>query len=179
MKPKASARRAKAPARIRSFKSSDHDACRGLWAELTLWHRRIYDDPTIGGSDPGAYFDSYLNKHGSKHVWVAEAEGKVVGMAGLSPGDEGPELEPLIVSEKYRGRGIGRLLSEKVIQTARKQGARMLNVRPVARNDPSIRFFHSRGFDALGHIEMFIDLIPAASQRWKGRKRIAGKDFRF
>jgi GNAT superfamily N-acetyltransferase len=113
MKRKASAGRAKVPAGVRSFKASDRDACRGLWAELTLWHRRIYDDPTICGSDPGAYFDSYLNKHGSKHIWVAEVDGKAVGMAGLIQGDEGPELEPLIVSGDHRGRGIGRLLSEK------------------------------------------------------------------
>jgi hypothetical protein len=55
----------------------------------------------------------------------------------------------------------------------------MLNVRPVARNDPAIRFFHGRGFNTLGHIEMFIDLTPATRRRWKGKKRIAGKDFRF
>jgi len=179
MKRKASMKGTQAPARIRDFEASDHDVCRGLWAELTLWHRRIYDDPTIGGSDPGAYFDSYLKKHGSNHIWVAETDGKVAGMAGLIPSNEGLELEPLIVSEDYRGRGIGRLLSEKVIQAARRQGAKMLNVRPVARNDPAIRFFHEQGFDTLGHIEMFIDLSPAARQRWKGKKRIAGKDFRF
>ena len=100
-------------------------------------------------------------------------------MAGLIPGGEGPELEPLIVSEKHRGRAIGRLLSEKVIQAAHRQGANILNVRPVARNDSAIRFFHGLWFDTLGHIEMFIDLTPAARRRWKGKKRIAGKDFRF
>jgi len=179
MKRRTSKGGAKASARIRDFKASDHDACRGLWAELTLWHRHIYDDPTIGGSDPGAHFDSYLDKHGSERIWVAEASGKVVGMAGLIPGDEGLELEPLIVTEEYKGRGIGYLLSERVIQTARKQGANLLNVRPVARNNPAIRFFHRLGFDTLGHIEMFIDLTPAARQRWKGKMRIGGKDFRF
>ena len=179
MKQKASDRRAHVPAKIRKFRASDCDSCRGLWAELAIRHREIYDDPTIGGSDPGAHFDSYLKKHGPKHIWVAEVDSKTVGMAGLIPADEGPELEPLIVSEEYRRCGIGQLLSERVIQAARKEGAKMLLVRPVARNDPAIRFFHDRGFDTLGHIEMFIDLTPTARQRWKGKKRIAGRDFRF
>jgi GNAT superfamily N-acetyltransferase len=179
MKKIASEGNAHVPARIRKFRASDRGACRGLWAELTHWHRGIYNDSTIGGPDPGVHFDSYLKKHGSKHIWVAEVGGKTVGMAGLIPGDEGPELEPLIVSEEYRRRGIGRHLSEKVIQAARKDGSKMLHVRPVARNDPAIRFFHGCGFDTLGHIEMFLDLTPASRQRWKGGIRIAGKDFRF
>jgi len=179
MKQKDSDGRAHAPNRIRRFRTSDRDACRGLWEELTLWHRQIYIDPTIGGSDPGAHFDSYLEKHGPRHIWVAEVGGKTVGMAGLISGDEGPELEPLIVSEEYRRRGLGRLLSENVIRTAREEGAKMLHVRPVARNESAIRFFHGCGFDTLGHIEMFIDLTPATHQRWKGGKRVAGKDFRF
>ena len=36
MKRRTSKGGAKASARIRDFKASDHDACRGLWAELTL-----------------------------------------------------------------------------------------------------------------------------------------------
>jgi len=179
MKQNASEGRAHVPAKIRKFRASDHDGCRGLWTELSLWHREIYDDPTIGGSDPGAYFDSYLRKHGPRHMWVAEVDGRTVGMAGLISGDEGPGLEPLIVSEEYRRSGIGRLLSERVIQAARKEGAKMLLVRPVARNDPAIRFFHDRGFDTLGHIEIFIDLTPAARQKWKDKMKIAGRDFRF
>lgn len=179
MKQKASDRRAHVSTKIRKFRASDCDSCRGLWAELTIWHREIYDDPTIGGSDPGAHFDLYLRKHGPKHIWIAEVDGKTVGMAGLISADEGPELEPLIVSEGCRKGGIGRLLSEKVIQAARKEGVKMVHVRPVARNEPAIRFFHGCGFDTLGHIEMFIDLTPPTSQKWKAKKRIAGKDFRF
>jgi len=176
---RASAGQSGVPARIRSYRKSDLDACRKLWAELTLWHRRIYDDTTIGGSDPGSHFDAYIGKNGTGRIWVALVDNVVVGMAGLISGDEGLELEPLIVNEEYRRRGIGQMLSKKVIQAAINDSARTVSVRPVARNDPAIRFFHARGFDTLGHIEMFIDLTPAARQKWKEKLRIAGRNFRF
>jgi GNAT superfamily N-acetyltransferase len=178
MRRKTQRRRAAVPAKIRHYRPADHDSCRRLWAELTTWHRRIYNDRRIGGSDPGRHFDVHLKEHGPKNVWVAEVDGEVVGMAGMIPGKEGPELEPLIVSEKCRGRGIGRQLSEIAIQAARRQGASMLVVRPVARNDTAIRFFHEAGFDTLGHIEMFIDLTPAARRGWISRETIAGKEFK-
>jgi len=179
VKPQSSAKGDKVSAVIRQYKSEDFQACRALWAELTEWHRHIYDDSTIGGSDPGSHFDVHLKEHGSEHIWVAEVDGRVIGMAGLIHRRNEAELEPLIVSEEYRHSGIGRQLVETVTRAARKEGANMLSVEPVARNDLAIRFFHDLGFDTLGHMEMFIDFSPPERQKWKGTKRIADKDFRY
>ncbi len=44
---------------------SDREACRALWRELTECHRTIYGDPSIGGDDPGLYFDEHLLAPGS------------------------------------------------------------------------------------------------------------------
>ena len=38
---------------VRGYAPADYAACRMLWAELTEHHRRIYEDPAIGGDDPG------------------------------------------------------------------------------------------------------------------------------
>jgi hypothetical protein len=46
---------------IRPYGDSDLEPCRTLWAELTRRHREIYGDPSIGGDDPGAYFDDHLD----------------------------------------------------------------------------------------------------------------------
>ncbi len=165
--------------KIRRYKPTDHESCRGIWAELTLWHRHIYEDKNIGGSDLGSHFDSHLREHGAGDIWVAEVGGRVVGMAGIIEGDEELELEPVVVSRRYRGKGIGTQLVKAIIQAARKNGRSMLSVRPVARNDPAIRFFRKMGFDTLGHVQLFIDLIPARKQKWKGRKMIAGRIFRY
>lgn len=150
-----------------------------MWADLTAWHRHIYDDTTIGGTDPGHYFDQHLKKVGRKHVWVAVGGGRIVGLAGMIPGEYEAELEPLVVSKRYRGHGTGRKLVETVIRAARREGIHSLTVSPVARNDRAIRFFHDLGFDTLGHVEMLIDFTPTPRQKWKSGMRIADKDFRF
>src|SRR6266699_7232884 len=38
---------------VRDYASADYSACRLLWVELTEHHRRIYEDPFIGGDAPG------------------------------------------------------------------------------------------------------------------------------
>ncbi len=164
---------------VRRYQSNDTDSCRGLWAELVDWHRRIYDDLGIGGSDPARHFDAHLQRVGPEHIWIAEVSGRVVGMAGLVLGKPEAELEPLIVSERYRALGVGRGLVEEVIEAARSAGVRLLKVQPVARNDSAIRFFHERGFDVLGQMELLMDLSPQASQKWKDGGRIAGKRFKL
>ena len=45
---------------VRAYESRDLDACRGLWEELTQWHRDLYQNPGIGGDDPGRFFDRHL-----------------------------------------------------------------------------------------------------------------------
>jgi GNAT superfamily N-acetyltransferase len=172
------ARRTDTPITIRPYRPEDLESCRDLWVELTEWHRHIYQSPGIGGPDPGRHFDEHLNHVGPEHVWVAEVDARVVGLAGLIPGEEEAELEPLVVSAPYRGLGIGRQLAETVIEAARTRGVGQLRVRPVARNELAIRFFHELGFDILGHIELFMDFGPVERQVWKSGERMAGRDFR-
>lgn len=173
-----SIKRAHPPVLIRGYKAGDLDACRALWLELTEWHRYIYSSPGIGGSDPGRYFDEHLERVGPEHIWVAEVEGRVVGLTGLILAQGEAELEPLIVSSSYRGMGIGKQLTLAVISAAQKQGAPQLKVRPVARNSATIQFFYSLGFNILGHIELFVDFKPPDHQVWKAGEQIAGMEFK-
>jgi hypothetical protein len=77
---------------IRTYTSADLEACRALWVELTEHHRQLYDDPTIGGEQPGLAFDAHLARVGPDRIWVAEAHGTVYGLVGLIvEGDEGEE----------------------------------------------------------------------------------------
>src|ERR1700757_14335 len=94
---------------VRDYAESDYGACRSLWAELTEYHRGIYGDPSIGGDDPGAGFDDYLAEPHRIGSWVAESRGLVIGLTGLL--DRGPsaEVEPVVVAESARHRGVGRL----------------------------------------------------------------------
>src|SRR6266568_5659081 len=68
---------------VRDYAEGDYRACRALWTELTEYHRSIYGDPSIGGDDPGAGFDGYLATSQRIGSWVAESDGRVVGLTGL------------------------------------------------------------------------------------------------
>jgi GNAT superfamily N-acetyltransferase len=163
---------------VRRYEERDRDACRGLWAQLTQWHRDLYDDQTIGGDDPGRGFDRYLEEKQPVAVWVADLDGRVVGLTGALA-LEGPryELEPIVVDAGLRGRGIGDALARAVIERARSDGMRGVDVKPVARNSDAIRFFHAHGFDALGQLELMLDLVRP--ERWRDGERLACRDFRY
>ena len=162
---------------IRPYDPSDLDACRRLWEELTEWHRSIYESPSIGGDDPGRQFDEHLGRVGPRNVWVAVVNGEVVGLAGLIVANGTAELEPVVVTERRRGQGIGRRLADAAIAQAREQGIPQLEVRPVARNGEAIRFFHRLGFDVLDQLGLLLDLSPK-KRPWRAGERVADRDFR-
>lgn len=159
---------------IRNYEAADLDECRGLWRELTDWHREIYQDATIGGEHPEIHFDRHLAAVGPGQMWVAVHDSHVIGLVGLILKEREAEIEPLIVSKTYRGKRVGKQLIEKVIAEARGRGARYLNVRPVARNADTIRFLHRQGFANVGFIEVFMDFDKAS---WKPRLQMFGCDF--
>lgn len=161
---------------IRKYHDEDREQCRALWRGLTEWHREIYEDPTIGGEHPEDRFDKHLATVGSDWLWVASQGSKVVGLVGLIFKEEQAEIEPLVVSKAYRGRGIGTKLVETVISVARKKGARFLDIKPVARNKDTIRFLYERGFRNLGHINLFIDF---SSSTWKSGLEIFECNFNY
>lgn len=162
---------------IRGYKTSDLQACRDLWVELTLHHRRIYGVDTIGGDDPGSQFDEHLVIVGPEKIWVAEQDGRVVGLTGLIVDGTSGEVEPVVVTHTERGRGIGQALVSRVIEEAGALGIRLLSVRPVGRNTTALRFFCDAGFDVLGHIEAFMDLT--GEREWMAGEQIAGREFRI
>jgi len=160
---------------IRGYRPSDREACRALCVELTQRHRDIYAAPEIGGDDPAAAFDEHLALAGAENIVVIETDERVVGFAGMILKETHAELEPIVVSTEYRGRGLGAALVEAVVARARERGLRQVIVSPVARNTEAIGFFHSHGFAAIGQIELILDLV--APGRWQPGERLAGRDF--
>jgi len=149
-------------ASIREYDPGDLDRCRELWRSLTQRHRDIYDDPTLGGPDPGTEFDSYLKGPELHKLWVAEDADHLLGLCGLLIHERESELEPIVVDPKHRNRGVGALLAERSISESKRLGVKYVNVRPVARNLEAIRFFHRKGFQLLGRFELSIALEGAS-----------------
>ena len=164
---------------IRKYKKTDLVACQGLWSELAQRHREIYGDPSIGGKEPGLFFDVYIENTNLRGPWVAEVVGKVVGLGGLIVNGEEAEVEPLVITLQHRSQGIGRTLLHHIMQEARNAGVRFLSVRPVGRNVEAISFFVDAGFDIVGHIDLFQDLSGSVEREWKQGIEIHGIDLRY
>lgn len=164
---------------IRDYQPADYDACRALWKELTDRHRVIYDDPTIGGDDPGKEFDSYLANPKRRASWVVEDQGRVVALAGLLVDGSEAEIEPVVVSERHRSGGIGTMLVKHAIEQARRPDAAHVSVKPVARNREAISFFVKLGFDLLGRVELFQTLSGTSRNKWKPGISIHGQELGY
>lgn len=159
---------------VRNFQNRDLSECRGLWRELVEWHREIYSDDSIGGQDVELAFDRHLAKIGSKKIWVAIMNDAVIGLIGLQFDGEEASIEPVIVGKKYRGKRVGKLLIEKVIDETQKKRIKYRNVSPVLRNEEAIRFFYEMGFTNIGHIQLFMDF---SKKKWKSSVYLHGKKF--
>jgi GNAT superfamily N-acetyltransferase len=93
-------------------------------------------------------------------VVVAEQEGVVVGMATLqilistAEGGRSGLIEDVVVSESYRGRGVGKRLMEHLVQWAAKQGLTRLQLLADRQNQPALMFYQSQGWSTTNMIAL-------------------------
>lgn len=144
---------------IRAYRPADHGVCRTLWAELTEMQRDLYDDPDLGGGDPGAGFEEYLTRLDLSGMWVAEhSEDGVVGLVGLILAGRAGEVYPVVVTQRHRSKGVGTALLEHVATQARGRSLRQLTAVPESRNLAAIKCLHSAGYDTLAAVRLMLDL---------------------
>ncbi len=87
---------------------------------------------------------------GPNAVWnafVAESEGIIVGMALYYTKYSTWKgkcifLDDIVVTESWRGKGIGKLLFEEVIKVAKEKHARRLEWQVLEWNTPAINFYN-------------------------------------
>lgn len=77
---------------------------------------------------------------------VAEIEGEIIGMAIFYTGystwkGKTLYLEDFLVTEKWRRKGIGKLLFERVIQEAKERKVRRMDWQVLDWNEPAIEFY--------------------------------------
>jgi putative acetyltransferase len=92
----------------------------------------------------------------SRHaaVFVAEADGEVVGRLSLARDSHpaSPHVADLglMVSERFRRRGIGRALLDQAVAWAREVGVEKLELHVFPHNEPAVRLYEQFGFEREG-----------------------------
>lgn len=95
-----------------------------------------------------------FGKQLSFHCFVAEVDGKVVGIALIYwrySTWRGPviHLEDLIVTQSMRGAGIGNALLKRVVQYGAEKKVRRIGWEVLDWNEPAINFYESKGAKVL------------------------------
>ena len=98
---------------------------------------------------------SYMSSKGS-HMWVAEWNGKIVGMVGVihnethKPGVA--ELQRMSVSTSCRKMGIARTLLDQLIKHAREEGLQKIVLKTTSAQGPAVGLYKKYGFK---HVDIF------------------------
>jgi phosphinothricin acetyltransferase len=102
-----------------------------------------------------AWFDAH--DPGRRPLWVAEADGAVVGWLSLEDFHERPAYGAtaevsVYVAEAARGRGVGRALLGHLLERAPGLGVERLVALVFAHNAPSLGLFAAVGFERWGEL---------------------------
>ena len=100
--------------------------------------------------------EPWFEKHGARYpLLVAIEDAKIGGWASMTAWSDRcayaytAEIS-LYVDEKYRGRGVGRKLSEAILKAGKEGGLHTAIARIAEGNDASLHLAESLGFEQIG-----------------------------
>lgn len=81
-------------------------------------------------------------------LYIAEYEGNTAGCIALRPMEEEGmcEMKRLYVKDEFRGKGIGRMLTEKILADAQQIGYRIMRLDTLQRMDTARALYTKLGF---------------------------------
>lgn len=127
-------------------------------APLALMIRQVfeeYDAPREGTvyTDPTTDELYALFQEAGSVLWVAEWYGKAVGCCGIypTPGlDKGyAELVKFYLATPFRGKGIGKALLERSVNSARELGYTRLYLESMPEFSKALGIYEQQGFSSL------------------------------
>lgn len=141
---------------IRFAKKSDLDSLKKMVYGNHKFNRYLFD-PTFSPSDVIKLYErvieqSYHNPHHS--IYVYEIKGKIVGFLttiyneqiSYMMNNQYGSFDYIIVDERYQRAGIGSVLMDRALADFKKKGIRIISVKTMANNYPSIRLLIKDGF---------------------------------
>jgi len=136
---------------IREIKPSDSQALANMIRSVFIEH----DAPTEGTvfTDPtnDALFELFQTDNAM--LWVATENETVFGCCGIYPTEGLPEncteLVKFYLPKEARGKGIGRALMEKSIESARKLGYSDIYIESLPAFAKAVKIYKKQGFEQL------------------------------
>lgn len=111
------------------------------------------DQPGTVYTDPTTDHLYELFQHPLSEYWVAEEAGRLLGGCGIYPTSGLPEgcaeLVKFYLSASSRGKGLGHLLMQKSIESAKKLGYRQLYLESFPELGTAVGMYEKAGFKPL------------------------------
>ncbi len=111
-------------------------------------HGTVYSDPAT--DNLSALFSKIRSA-----LFVAENDNHICGCCGIYPTDgldnDTAELAKFYLYPTYRGKGIGRALMEKCIQSARSFGYKRLYIESLPQFAKAVKIYEKQGFHRMNH----------------------------
>ena len=133
---------------VEAARPAELDDVRWLMRAFVAWHRnrhaedidlveRYFDQRAFDGELAGLP-GKYARPHG--RLLLAHVDGKPAGCVALRDlGDGLCEMKWMFVAETFRGRGVGRMLAERIIAEGREAGYRAMRLDTSRRQNEAMR----------------------------------------
>jgi GNAT superfamily N-acetyltransferase len=153
---------------VRQSVAADREALMALMIELQDFERQIETDRAVPDREFAAWYIDRLSRviaDGNGLILVATSDGVPCGFVAGCPEEE-PEMRDwyfyiaeLVVSESYRGRGIGHRLVLAMEDAARARGLKRMGIGVLAGSDRVHRLYRELGYRDYA-ISLRKDLAP-------------------
>jgi GNAT superfamily N-acetyltransferase len=142
---------------IREYTPADQEAIENCIIELQDFEHTLEPDRIEGASIVRPYFESLIDacQHQAGRIFVAEVEGKKAGFVSvpmersediISSIKDYAYISDIVLLPSYRNRGLGKALLQRAEEFARQQGAAILKIQVLARNQRAVDVYLHAGF---------------------------------
>ncbi len=154
---------------IRTVKLEDIDNINVLYKEVDEFHLEKYPELFKKAEQEGRpleYIKSIIETP-YREIFVAECEGEISGIAEVVVTRNQPfpvkvdmkwvVLDNIVVGKKFKGRGIGSMLIDCVIDWAKDWNINRIELKVYEKNSEALSFYEGKGFETLNRT-MFLNI---------------------